>query len=326
MGKLQTVESYHTNDSGRTLPCTAGVRDCRYVHGNTPLEAAENWQKQMQNELIPQTISKEESKELRLKSYREMSLKHMNDSELAETIILESEALGFDTNRIAKAIALAAELHGDQNRKGNRGNVSNPPYIEHPLRNTLRLIRLGCRDEPIINGSTLHDTVEDGSEVFAKRKSSESASTKNIPLARKELTVHIEVSFGKDTAEIVLAVTNDLPPHNGGKPLSVDQKHAIYVEHLRQQILKSPGAYLVKISDFIDNATGLHHGVGTMDPVKLSNQARKYLKAIPVFEEGLRTLNLPLPTHSKDILHKCLGETKRRLSRIANGWDGNGKI
>lgn len=326
MEKLQSVERYHTNDSGRTLPCTAGARTCRFIHGSTPAEAAENWQQQMQQELLPQAMSPEQSKEHKLNHYRNMPLKNMNDRELAETIILESEALGLDIQKVSKAIALASELHAEQCRKGTRGNITNPPYIEHPLRNTLRLIRLGCRDESTINGSTLHDTVEDGSTVFVARKGWSKDETKDESRARRELSVHIEVSFGKETAEIVLAVTNDLQPHNKSKPLSVEQKHAIYVNHLKEQILKNPGAFLVKISDFIDNATGLHHGVGSIDPTKLSNQAKKYLKAIPVFQEGLDSLKIPLPVHSKELLQKCLGETQRRLERITNGWDGKEKI
>ena len=44
---------YHTNDSGKTLPCSAELRECRFVHGATPEEAAQNWQNQMADELIP---------------------------------------------------------------------------------------------------------------------------------------------------------------------------------------------------------------------------------------------------------------------------------
>lgn len=326
MGKLQNIERYHTNDSGRTLPCTAGERECRFVHGSTPAEAAENWQQQMQQELLPETVTPTQSKQHKLNHYRNTPLKNMNDHELAETIILESEALGLDIQKISKAIALASELHAKQCRKGNRGNITNPPYIEHPLRNTLRLIRLGCRDESTINGSTLHDTVEDGSTVFVEKKGWSSVEASDEAKARKELCVHIEVSFGKETAEIVLAVTNDLPPVNSKKPITIDQKHATYVNHLKEQILQSPGAFLVKISDFIDNATGLHHGVGSIDPIKLSNQARKYIKAIPVFQEGLKSLNIPLPIHSRELLQKCLNETQRRLERIVEGWDGREKI
>ena len=163
MAGAQTVGRYHTNDSGQTLPCTAGVRECQFVHGSTPREAADNWQQQMEDQLIP---APEVSPAEKLQRYRETSLKHMDDRELAEAILLEADAAGLDVHSIATAIALASELHGNQFRKGNRGSLSNPPYIEHPLRNTLRLIRMGVRDESVLNGSILHDTVEDGSSVF----------------------------------------------------------------------------------------------------------------------------------------------------------------
>lgn len=324
MAGMNTVGRYHTNDGGKTLPCTAGVRECQFVHGATPDEAASNWQNVMANELIPSAISAY-APQARLQFYRAMKLKEMDDRQLAEAIILESAERNFNTAKVAEAIALASVLHGEQFRKGSRGNVERPPYIEHPLRNTLRLIRIGTSDEKVIIASILHDTVEDGSIVFAKNQGVSSEDAENEHAARKLLTVHIELRFGTDTTEIVIAVTNAIPDGDP-RAMSADEKHQIYVLHLRAHVLHSPEAFLVKISDFIDNATGLYHGVGTMDPVKLRNQARKYLLSVPIFEEGLETLDLPIPEHSKELLKKGLKETARRLEKIIAGWDGTSKI
>lgn len=325
MAGAQTVGRYHTNDSGKTLPCTAGVRECRFVHGTTPDEAAENWQQHMADELIPAAQAPELSADERLQRFRLTSLKHMDDRDLAEAILLETDAIGLDSQKVATAIALASELHGNQFRKGNRGDLANPPYIEHPLRNALRLIRLGCRDESTIIGEILHDTVEDGSSVFVKARGWSNRQSRDEHAARAELTVHIEATFGAETREIVIAVTNEVP-EGDPRTQTVEQKHRVYVSHLRAQVLHSPKAFLVKISDFIDNATGLYHGVGSLDPVKLKNQATKYLLSIPVFQEGLDTLDLPIPAHSKELLQRSIIETERRLRRIIDGWDGSGKI
>lgn len=324
MAQVQVVGRYHTNDSGKTLPCTAGVRECRFVHGTTPQEAADNWQAQMAEELIPPTSSSYRAAE-KLDAYRVISLKDMDDSMLSEAIILEIDQVGIDTEPISRAIALASELHGNQFRKGTRGTVANPPYIEHPLRNTLRLVRLGCYDQPTLIGSTLHDGVEDGSKVFAKRLGWSNRQAADEGAARVALAAHIESTFGLETREIVIAVTNELP-EGDPRTQTVEEKHRVYVQHLRDQVLHSPKAFLVKMSDFIDNATGLYHGVGSLDPVKLKNQATKYLLSVEVLQEGLDTLDLPVSEHSKNLLQSSLIETERRLRKIIAGWDGTGQI
>lgn len=326
MAGAQTLRRYHTNDSGKTLPCIAAdVRKCRFIHGATPDEAAENWQQQMADKLIPAAEVPELSADEKLQQFRRTALKHMDTRDLAEAILLEAAALGMDGQKVATAIALASELHSNQFRKGNRGELANPPYIEHPLRNALRLIRLGCEDEPTIIGEILHDTVEDGSSVFVKARGWSNRRSRNEHAARAELTIHIEDTFGTETREIVIAVTNEIS-EGDPRTQTVEEKHRIYVGHLRAQVLHSPKAFLVKMSDFIDNATGLYHGVGSLDPVKLKNQATKYLLSIPVFQEGLDTLNLPIPVHSRELLQRSLIETERRLRRIIAGWDGSGKI
>lgn len=324
MAQVQAVGRYHTNDSGQTLPCTAGVRQCRFVHGDSPEESASNWQQTMDQDLFPR-VQRPEPKDVKLARLRLTSLKDMDDRDLAETILLEVESMDLDVAKVSEAIALASDLHGKQFRKGNRGSVTNPPYIEHPLRNTLRIIRLGCAEESVISGSVLHDTVEDTADVFVKRQGWSNRQAQDEHAARAVLTDHIEKTFGSETREIVIAVTNEIPDRDP-RTMSTEEKHAIYVQHLRDQVLHSPKAYMVKISDFIDNATGLYHGVGSIDPEKLKKQATKYLLSVPAFLEGHRNLDLPIPAHSKQLLRDSLIETERRLRKIIDGWDGTGRI
>lgn len=58
------AQRYHTNDSGKTLPCSAGPRECSFVHGATAEEAAKNWQDQMAEELIPAVAKAPRSSQL----------------------------------------------------------------------------------------------------------------------------------------------------------------------------------------------------------------------------------------------------------------------
>ena len=60
--------------------------------------------------------------------------------------------------RLAMEVATLAHL--DQFRK-NGIKSDEDPYIVHPLRNVLRLLRYGCSDVEILSATALHDTVED---------------------------------------------------------------------------------------------------------------------------------------------------------------------
>lgn len=249
----------------------------------------------------------------------------MSDSELSEALLLEAEELDFDMAKISEAIALASDLHGKQYRKGNRGDVVTPPYIEHPLRNSLRLVRLGVVNQRVIIGSILHDTVEDGAFVFAKRQGLSNKAASDEQQSRTMLTAHIEDRFDGETRRIVIGVTNEIAPASH-KKLTTEEKHQIYYNHCKNEVVNDPAVFLVKLSDFIDNATGLYHNVATMDPEKVRSQARKYRMVTDMFEHAARTLDLPIPQHSRELIIISIVETRRRLDRIIAGWNGIGKI
>lgn len=316
---------YHTNEDGKTLPCTAGERPCRFIHGDTPSESSSKWHETMDSQLIPSPVKYSANNAEKRRQFRETSLKNMSDSELSEALLLEAEELDFDMAKISEAIALASDLHGKQYRKGNRGDVSTPPYIEHPLRNSLRLVRLGTIKQEIIAASILHDTVEDGSFVFAKRQGLSNRIAADEHQSREMLTAHIEERFNGETRRIVIGVTNEIPPADH-KNFTTEQKHQIYYNHCKNEVVNDPAIFLVKLSDFIDNATGLYHNVATMDPEKVRSQARKYRMVTDMFEHAARTLDLPIPQHSRELIIISIVETRRRLDRIIAGWNGVGKI
>lgn len=307
---------FHTNDEGRTLPCDAAPGNCKFIHGSTPEEAASNWQLTMASQLMPKAVSRSAEYKRRIE-LSERPLKSMDDGELEEAILLESRALELDTQRIQEAVNLARELHAHQRRKGNRGSLENPPYIEHPLRNTLRLIRMGVKDQETVEGSILHDTVEDGSGVFARKYHGYSRrQSTDEEQTRKLLLAHLKLRFQGRTAEIVLAVSN---PIEKNRDLAPEEKRANYKRHVEEQISRDSAVFLVKTSDFIDNATGLYHGQGSMDPQKLANQAQKYLDTLGSFEDAYNKLHLPIPERSKVLIGNAFAITRKRLARIIEG-------
>lgn len=91
----------------------------------------------------------------------------MTAFELANCLRSAGRQLDFNDEKLKSAIALATTLHENQSR-GARETLKRTPYIEHPLRNAIRLIRLGNAEQDVIFANVLHDTVEDGSVDFVK--------------------------------------------------------------------------------------------------------------------------------------------------------------
>lgn len=69
----------------------------------------------------------------------------------------------FEGGRLAAALALAAEAHRGQVRKGTA-----IPYIAHPMAVAALVLEFGGSEEQVI-AALLHDAIEDGGTAFAAR-------------------------------------------------------------------------------------------------------------------------------------------------------------
>jgi (p)ppGpp synthase/HD superfamily hydrolase len=215
----------------------------------------------------------------------ELPLKGMDALLLQRAIILKvteirKSEVYVDYVKVSKAIDLAAYCHRDQRRR-NRGNMPSTHYIEHPLRNALRIMRYGCTDQDIIVAAILHDTVEDSlSDLLL-------LSTNATPPdwgGREHVYDWFESEFGFEVARLVHSVTNPLP---GKARRTKDQKRADYVELVTKKI-SDPKTALVKLSDFIDNAAGLYHQNVFGNEEMISHLAKKYSPLVPVFLERVQ--------------------------------------
>ena len=207
-----------------------------------------------------------------------LSLKSMGEYLLASEITATATTLGFNLEKLRSAMDLAAVLHNDQRRK-NRGTMPVDTYLTHPLRNAVRLLRVGVTDEATILATILHDTVEDGSTIFAR--------SLGLPLSnpyheRILLSTHIASTFGIEVSNLVLSVTNTISMQN--LPTKAE-KRAAYVEHVTAEVGNSAKTLAIKISDFIDNAGGLHHHVEY--PSMQKSLALKYFPLTKVFMDRL---------------------------------------
>jgi hypothetical protein len=208
---------------------------------------------------------------------------------LRERLLLEIARFPVtDRARIEGVLALASRLHQHDRRQRE-------PYLNHPLRVTIRILsHYRVDDADVACAALLHDAVEDHAGDIAPAGSPQDAIA---VLAGR---------FGTRTAELVAAVTNPAPqPGRDG--------HEQYREHVTASLHASPWARVVKVSDFTDNAVGLFHTTGP----KLPALARKYRPLIPVLRELVLRPDTPLGQDVKDMIARQLDNAEHTLAAIA---------
>ncbi|KQU32030.1 MULTISPECIES: HD domain-containing protein [unclassified Rhodococcus (in: high G+C Gram-positive bacteria)] len=193
---------------------------------------------------------------------RSTALKDMDPSLLAHAIHYEARGSGIDTAKIDEALAVASFAHLEQRRTA-RGDQTADPYITHPSRNTLRLIRYGVVDDAVLVATVLHDTVEDQPERIVRILGGTDASDA------------IRSHFGDDVQSLVQAVTN--PPKDPTR-----DKAEQYAEHVTE-IIQDPRVFLVKVSDFVDNAGSLKY---LADETRRTKLLGKYAPLVPIFQQA----------------------------------------
>lgn len=186
------------------------------------------------------------------------------------------------TKKLDDAIQIASYLHRFDVRRGNRGKMSNPPYIEHPLRVALRLITaFGVTDPYLILAAVLHDTVEDHPFEFSAFEGVPTKPTDETD-ARYYALVFISEKLGFTTADWVKDVSNPILPEGTSKT----DKVSLYQEHVSNIVKVSSPALIIKVSDFVDNAGSLHHHYEYNDP-KVTYFLDRYGPLIPVYQAAL---------------------------------------
>lgn len=145
------------------------------------------------------------------------------------------------------AAVFAAYYHRNDLR-GPRGKVARDPYIAHPYRVTLRLIRWGILDENTIVAALLHDVFEDHAADIERET--------GVPA-----DIYLAATFGDEVWFIVSALSN--PPGR--------ISHEEYRAHVIEAI-EDVRVLAVKNSDLKDNALSLRHTPGP----RRGRLARKY--------------------------------------------------
>lgn len=247
----------------------------------------------------------------------------MTAFELANCLRSAGRQLDFNDEKLKSAIALATTLHENQSR-GARGTLKRTPYIEHPLRNAIRLIRLGNAEQDVIIANVLHDTVEDGSVDFVKKFAEDRFTDGRIDevQARAMLEDYIEKRFGGRVLNAVHKVTNEYFSRRQWSELTQEEKADLYLNHVRNSIKNDPDALLVKVSDFIDNATGLYHSDVKGREKRTLRQAKKYLPVASVFRDEIHDVSdLHVSDEGRREILLKMDRTEVRLRDIIRKYD-----
>lgn len=176
-----------------------------------------------------------------------------------------------DCELITSAATMASFLHREQTRFV-RGDMDRVPYIEHPLRVALRLIRWGSRDAELIAAALLHDVAEDCADELLDLFGHVGEGPLDC-LARL---------YGPQVAGLVGRVTN---PTACGSADAASRR--TYEDHLAALASSGSKALLIKASDLKDNAGSIKYQLGHGKDGRMLRMIAKYLPVVPVVADGL---------------------------------------
>ena len=182
------------------------------------------------------------------------------------------------------------------------------PYINHPVEVALTLItKFGFAKPEAIIAALLHDTIEDQAHRLVELLSG--VVTPEAAAGEEALRL-LRMRFGERVAEMVSRLTNpdfhaiSLEAQLSGDPrTSTELTCHYYKEHFLEILEQDPEAFLVKLSDFSQNAFALS---GVVDDAKRASLKAKYgpvlltladrLHAIPAEGHVLTPWRESLPT------------------------------
>lgn len=304
---------YHISTRGEPVKCTASVKTCPREHYETEGDALVAVEQSMMGSRAESLKAAQQEALFEVQQVlKGTRLKDMNTAELTQTLLYEGQEAGLDPDTLKSATGFASVLHSEQKR-GARGRHDSTPYIEHPLRNSIRLIRMGVRDQDVIAATLLHDTVEDCAprytQKFLNREMTETS-------AREELSSKIRATYGPEVQRLVMAVTNPYLSPSAKRERTPEAKRTEYASHVRENIKGDARAYLVKISDFFDNASSLHHSDKPGSGVKVAGRAAKYLPVVQIFRDEGKMMDLGLSKKASREMSERLSKTEERLKAI----------
>lgn len=211
--------------------------------------------------------------------YPRIPLKDMDGTMLVFELGREIDRVIADPDHremVSSAASVASFLHRNQTRKV-RKHLPEVPYIEHPLRVTLRLIRKGSTDPHTLAAALLHDVVEDcAAEIVSVFAGGDASKKHRDPEHDREVALYwLRESYGQIVAETVEEVSN---------PLDDD---VAWIDHM--ETIESLRSLMIKASDLVDNPGSLIHQYGHVKDSFVLYKVIKYSPGVPLIAGKLGT-------------------------------------
>ncbi|MFM2153258.1 MAG: Bifunctional (p)ppGpp synthase/hydrolase RelA [Pseudomonadota bacterium] len=185
--------------------------------------------------------------------------------------------------RVRDAMELSFETHRLQ-----KPRPDGTPYVDHPLSVALSLMASGTRPNvDLVVAALLHDSVEDQAPRLCQLLLGTHPDKASV---EKESLAALADRFGPRAAEIVAHLTNpDFDALVAGleAPERTVRKNAIYAHHVLALIDSDPEAFVIKFSDFTENALSLDR---VSDPLRRAKLQRKYGPVVEGIVVRLRAL------------------------------------
>lgn len=255
-----------------------------------------------------------------------LPMKDMDGAMLTIALHDETDHLSeADGKMLKNAVCLAAYLHRTDTRKSPTQSTSgkrhqpSSPYIEHPLRNTLRLARWGVKDVATLAASMLHDVVEDhAKDIVAEFTYSPAEVLASEAATRKVALAYLASVFSQEIADIVEGVSNPIIDVHA---VPREQRNVMYVEHVAQEIAANPKVFLVKTADLADNALSLHHSFDVLNKGAIL-RAAKYLPLMPivleVMDNNAEAIRALMSDAGMKDLHKRFSNAEQYLKQFTD--------
>lgn len=241
----------------------------------------------------------------------DIPLKEMDPSALThaieEVLSRDDGSINWGTSSVEEfhdSMMYASYLHRDQTR-ANRANLPRTPYIEHPLRNTLRLMRWGETDGEVLTASILHDTIEDCADKISERPELSPEQQRAISIQK------MNDRYGTEVGSILVGVSNDIMP--AGTPKQEKVKN--YLKHFSQSI-KDPKVMVVKVADLYDNAAGLHHNFIDGQYKMVKHLHKKYTAAVAILKHQYDQSENNVEGINQDYLREKILSIESNLERL----------
>ena len=248
-------------------------------------------------------------------------LKTMDPAELSWE--LTQMVAGFDPDflpDLVVAIKRATAFHEGQWRK-NRGHHQRTPYIEHPLRCALRAVGVGVTDRETILGIIFHDVVEDQAERVVAMSGPGGPTMVRLANGDQQRLRDLALcwflaEYGQDVTDAIEGVTNPLEEPGTTKA----ERRRTYAPNVAIKIRGRVRVFIIKLMDFADNGSGLHHNDIPGNEKMVLHLAVKYTPMPNIFLEEMdaNQANIAAYMSAEGMAHMRtkLANTQLRLAAI----------